>query len=136
MRAKLDEQVGHHRFSQQFNLTNTHVTGFLPLLAAVNLPSTRNNLDSRRLMLGFNDTATLGTQANPFLVSLYGQYRGEPSVTKAAHPEAGIASTLDNLFSSLDTGELFGDLGQVQFGPGVCSLAPRPEIRVFGSECR
>src|SRR5947208_718964 len=122
VRAKLDEQVGHHRFSQQLNLTNTHVTGFLPLLAAVNLPSTRNNLDFRRLMLGFNDTATLGDQANPFLVSLYGQYRGEPSVTKAAHPEAGIASTLDNLFSSLDTGELFGDLGQVQFGPAYAAL--------------
>ena len=122
VRAKLDEQVGHHRFSQQFNLTNTHVTGFLPLLAAVNLPSTRNNLDSRRLMLGFNDTATLGDQANPFLVSLYGQYRGEPSVTKAAHPEAGIASTVANLFSSLDTGELFGDLGQVQFGPAYAAL--------------
>jgi TonB-dependent Receptor Plug Domain len=44
-RAKLDEQLGHHRLSQQFNLTNTHVTNFLPLLQAINLPSTRNDLD-------------------------------------------------------------------------------------------
>ena len=64
-RAKLDEQLGHHRLSQQFNLTNTHVTDFLPLLAAINLPSTRNDFDTRRLMLGFNDTTTLGDQARP-----------------------------------------------------------------------
>jgi hypothetical protein len=38
-RAKLDEQLGHHRLSQQFNLTNTHLTDYLPLLAALSLPS-------------------------------------------------------------------------------------------------
>jgi hypothetical protein len=70
-RAKLDEQLGHHRLSQQFNLTNTHVTDFLPLLAAINLPSTRNNFDTRRLMLGFNDTITLGDQARPYLLNVF-----------------------------------------------------------------
>src|SRR6266850_2427258 len=107
-RGKLDEQLGHHRLSQQFNLTNAHVTDFLPLLAAINLPSTRNDLDTRRLMLGFNDTSTLGDQARPYLLSVFVQYRAEPAVTRPAHPEAGTASTLDNLFSGLSTGQLFG----------------------------
>src|SRR5437016_1168706 len=121
-RGKLDEQLGRHRLSQQFNLTNTHVTDYLPLLAAINLPSTRNNFDTRRLMLGFNDTSTLGDQARPYLLNVFVQYRGEPAVTRPAHPEAGTASTLDNLFSGLSTGQLFGDQGQVQFGPGHTNL--------------
>lgn len=121
-RAKVDEQWGHHRLSQQFNLTNAHMTDFLPLLQAINLPSTRNNLDSRRLLLGFSDTATPGDQANPFLLNFYAQYRGEPSEVEPAHPEAGTASTLANLFSSLNTGGLFGDQPQVKFGAGHTAL--------------
>ena len=121
-RARLDEQLGHHRVSQQINLTNSHVTDFLPLLQAIDLPSTRNNLDSRRLMLGFSDLATLGDQTNPLLLNIYVQYRGEPSSVEPAHPEAGTATTLGNLFSSLNTGRLPGDLGQVRFGPGHTAL--------------
>jgi len=132
-RAKLDEQLGHHRLSQQVNLTNTHVTDFLPLLAAINLPSTRNNINARRLMLGFNDTATLGDQASPYLLSVYVQYRGEPSLTRAAHPDAGTASTLDNLFSGLSTGQLFGDQGQVQFGPGHNDLVIKQKYTSIGA---
>jgi outer membrane receptor protein involved in Fe transport len=132
-RAKLDEQLGRHRLSQQMNLTNAHVTDYLPLLAALNLPSTRNNLDSRRLMLGFNDTATFGEQANPYLVGLYVQYRGEPALTQPSHPDAGTASTLDNLFSGLSTGQLFGDQGQVQFGPGHNNLVLKQKYVSIGA---
>jgi len=132
-RAKLDEQLGHHRLSQQFNLTNTHVTDYLPLLQAIHLPSTRNNFDSRRLMLGASDLATLGDQANPFLLSIYVQYRGDPSEEKPAHPETGTASTLANLFSSLNTGRLSGDQGQVQFGPGHTALTLDEKYASFGS---
>ena len=133
VRGKLDEQFGHHRLSQQLNLTNTHVTDFLPLLKAVSLPSIRNNLDSRRLMLGFSDTATLGDQLNPFLITLYGQYRVEPSVTQPAHLQAGSASTLANLFSSVNTGRLFGDQGQVQFGPGHTPLILKQQYFSLGA---
>jgi hypothetical protein len=132
-RAKLDEQAGHHRLSQQFNLTNTHVTDFLPLLQATHLPSTRNNFDSRGLMLGASDLATLGDQANPFLLSIYSQYRGEPSDVIPAHPEAGAASTVDNLFSSLNTGRLSGDQGQVQFGPGHTELILKEKYVSLGA---
>jgi outer membrane receptor protein involved in Fe transport len=104
------------------NLTNSHITGFLPLSQATSLPSTRTNTDSRHLMLGFQDTATLGEQSNPFLLNFYVQYRGEPSVQRATHPEASPATTLFNLFSSLNTGRLTGDLGQVQFGAGFTPL--------------
>jgi outer membrane receptor protein involved in Fe transport len=121
-RARSDEQIGHHRVSQQINLTNTHVTDSLPLLQAIDLPSTRNNLDSRRLMFGSSDLTTLGDQTNPFLLNMYVQYRGEPSRVAPAHPEAGTATTLGNLFSSLDSGQLAGDLGQVRFGPGHTAL--------------
>ena len=132
VRGKLDEQLGRHRLSQQMNLTNTHVTDFLPLLKALSLPSTRNNLDTRSLMLGFSDSVTVGDASNPFLIALYGQYRGEPSVTRASHPQAGSASTLGNLFSSVDTGRLFGDQGQVQFGPGHTPLILKQGYASFG----
>jgi hypothetical protein len=132
-RAKLDEQWGHHRLSEQFNLTNTHVTDYLPLLQAIHLPSTRNNLDSRRFMLGASDLATLGDQANPFLLSIYVQYRGDTSEEKPAHPGTGTASTLANLFSSLNTGRLSGDQGQVQFGPGHTELTLNEKYASAGS---
>lgn len=122
VRGKLDEQWGRHRFTQQMNLTNTHVTDYLPLVEAINLPSTRNDIDSRHLMLGFSDVFTLGNRAKPLLVTAHAQFRGEPSLVRPAHPEAGPASTLDNLFSSLNTGKLFGDQGQVRFGPGHTNL--------------
>jgi hypothetical protein len=68
---KLDEQLGRHHLTEQANLVNGHVTNFLPLSEAVNLPSTRTDSDARHLMLGFHDTATLGTHDNPWLLSDY-----------------------------------------------------------------
>jgi len=121
-RGKIDEQFGRHRLSEQYNYTNTHVTDFLPLSAAQNLPSTRNDLDSRHSMIGLTDIVLLGDQANPFVLNAYYQYRREPAKTSPAHPQAGAALTLDNLFSALNTGALFGNLGQVEFGPGYTPI--------------
>jgi hypothetical protein len=120
---KLDGQAGRHRLTGQMNLTNGHVTDFLPLSQATSLPSTRTSADSRALMLGFHDTATLGDRGNPFLLSAYVQYRGEPLAKRAAHPEASPATTLFNIFSGLSTGRVTGDLGQVRFGAGFTPLA-------------
>lgn len=117
-RARLDENVGHHRVTEQMNYTNTHVTDFLPLLAAFNLPDTRQNLDSRTLMLGLNDLWTIGGSANSWIVNSYFQYRADPFRTSPAHPAAGIPNTLFNLFDTYTSGDLFGNLGQVSFGPG------------------
>jgi hypothetical protein len=112
LRAKLDEQLGHHRFSEQVNWTNTQITDYLPLSASISTPSQRYNVNSRHLILGFSDTATLGNQTNPFLFNVFFQYRGEPSLTQAAHPTAGIANTTFNMFlvpSPGTTDPLFGD---------------------------
>ncbi len=81
---KLDELLGRHHITQQMNLTNAHVTDFLPLAQATSLPSTRTNSGSRFLMLGFHDTATLGGLGNPWLLNAYFQYRGEPFSQRAA----------------------------------------------------
>ncbi|PYU86445.1 MAG: hypothetical protein DMG51_05675, partial [Acidobacteria bacterium] len=72
-RARLDENVGAHRVTEQVNYTNTHVTDFLPLLASINLPDTRQNFDSRTLMLGLNDLWTIGSSTNTWIVSSYFQ---------------------------------------------------------------
>jgi hypothetical protein len=117
--GKLDEQWGHHRISQQVNLTNTHVTNFLPLSqASTNLPSTRNNIDSRHLLLGLTDTFTLGNQSNPFLVNLYLQYRGEPTRIYATNTANGLAFTAATLFNDLVSGVSPLPNGFFTFGPG------------------
>ena len=130
---KLDEQLGRHHVTQQINLINAHATDFLPLSQATSLPSTRTNSDSRFLMSGFHDTATLGSLANPLLMNAYFQYRGEPFSQRATHPDASPATTLFNLFSSLTTGGLTGDLGQVRFGAGFTPLLLQPHYTSTGT---
>ncbi len=121
-RGKLDEIIGAHRLSEQVNYTNTHITDYLPLLASINLPDTRQNLDSRTLMLGFNDLWTIGSSGNSWIVNSYFQYRADPFRTSPSHPESGIPNNLFNRFDTYDSGDLFGNLGQVSFGPGYNSF--------------
>lgn len=115
---KLDEQVGRHHLIQQVNYTNGVVKEFLPLSAANSLPSRRNNTDARHLLLGFSDTVLLGDQANPWVLTLRGGYRGDPSSSGPSHPESGAGTTF-NIFSSYATGGLPGDIGSVAFGNPV-----------------
>ena len=112
---KFDEQLGRHRLSQSVNYTNGNVREFLPLSAATDLPSRRNDTGARHLLLGFSDTVLLGEQSNPWILTLRGGYRGDTSETRPAHPEAGVGTTLQ-MFSSHNTGGLFGDLGSFSFG--------------------
>lgn len=130
---KLDEPLGRHHFTEEMNLVNGHQTNFLPLSEAINLPSTRTDIDSRYLMLGFHDTAVLGHMANPWLLDAYFQYRGEPSTERPAHPDAAPATTLLNLFSSTNTGGLFGDEGQAEFGAGFTPLILQPQYTSTGA---
>ena len=113
--GKLDEQFGRHRLTEEINLTNSSVKDFLPLSQATNLPSTRTSSDGRHLLLGFSDTILLGKLENPFILSVRGQYRGEPTSLGPAHPDAGPYTYLV-MFSSYTTGLLIGDLGIVNFG--------------------
>ncbi len=132
-RVRLDQHFGSHQLSEQVNYTNNHIGDYLPLAATNNLPSTRGNIGQRYLMIGGTDTWLIGSGANPFLITSYAQYRNEPSQASAAHPEAGIANTLDNLFSGLDTGDLFGDQGQVSYGAGYSPLQLSQRYLSFGS---
>src|SRR5262249_20822279 len=91
-------------------------------LASINLPDTRQNFDSRTLMLGLSDLWTIGGATNPWIVNSYLQYRANPTRTSPSHPESGIPNNLFNRFDTYDSGDLFGNLGQVSFGPGYNSF--------------
>jgi outer membrane receptor protein involved in Fe transport len=112
---KLDEQYGRHHLTQEMNYTNRVIREFLPLSQSSSLPSARNDSGARHLLLGFSDTVLLGNQGNPWVVTLRGAYRGEPSAMRPSHPEAG-AATLFIPFSSFTTGGVIGDLPLVSFG--------------------
>ena len=113
--AKFDQVLGNHHLTEQANYTNVHIDSTNPLSLSTSLPSTRTNLGDRNLLLGFSDTVTFGNSGSPFILNLRGQYRREPSLTSAAHPEAG-PDTIFNIFSGFDTGGVFGDLGSPEFG--------------------
>jgi hypothetical protein len=86
---KLNEQFGRHSLSQEMNYTNFYIRNFGALFAGTSLPSTRTDRGARNLLLAFGDTMLLGNQADPWIVTLRGAYRGEPSDTRPAHPETG-----------------------------------------------
>jgi outer membrane receptor for ferrienterochelin and colicin len=113
--AKFDQVLGKHHFTEQMNYTNVHVNSTNPLSLSTSLPSTRTNLGDRNLLLGFTDTATFGNSTSPFILSLRGQYRREPTLTSAAHPQAG-PNTIFNIFSGFNTGGIFGDVGTPNYG--------------------
>jgi hypothetical protein len=112
--VKLNQNLGNHQLSQEFNYTNSRVKNFLPLSQSQSLPSARNNLGSRSLLLAFSDTILLGNKGNPFIVTLRAAYRREPSNSEPAHPEIK-GSTRFNSYSGPGS-FLFGDLPVVVFG--------------------
>lgn len=91
---KVNENFGRHQLVQEINYSNNYVRG-----SGQGLPSTRRNTSGRRLMLGFGDTMLLGDQGNPWIVTLRGAFRGEPSDNQPTVP--GIAGlTLLNSFNA------------------------------------
>ena len=119
---KFDEQLGRHSLSQSVSYTNGNVREFLPLSNATDLPSRRNDTGGRHLLLSFADTVLVGDQGNPWVLTLRGGYRGDTSETRPAHPEAGVGTTFQ-MFSSFNTGALFGDLGSFGFGNNTSRTA-------------
>jgi hypothetical protein len=119
---KFDEQLGRHNLSQAVSYTNGNVREFLPLSNATDLPSRRNDTGARHLLFAFSDTALLGDHANPWVLTLRGGYRGDTSETRPAHPEAGVGTSF-NMFSSFNTGGLFGDQGSFAFGNNTSKTA-------------
>jgi len=139
--AKFDQTLGHHHLTEQMNYTNVHVNSTNPLSASASLPSTRTNLGDRNLLLGFADVVTFGDSGNPFILNLRGQYRDEPTLTSAAHPQAG-PNTLFNLFSGFSsfsggvaTGPfaIFGDEGQFSYGATLTPSTLEQKYGTFGA---
>jgi hypothetical protein len=129
---KFDQALAKHHFTEQMNYTNVHVNSFNPLSLSNSLPSTRTNHGDRNLLLGFSDTATIGDSASPFILSLRGQYRREPSLDSAAHPDAG-PNTVFNIFSSFTTGGLFGDGPTPTFGSALTPSNLDQKYGTFGA---
>jgi len=87
---KLNEPFGRHQLTEELNYTNEYVRG-----SGTGLPSTRTSISGRHLLLGFGDTMLLGESGNPWIVTLRGSYRGEPSDSHPAHPEFTGTTTLN-----------------------------------------
>ena len=114
---KLNEPIGRHQLTQEMNYTNGVVTEFLPLSQSESLPSVRNDSGARRLLLAFGDTILLGQQSSPWIVTLRGAYRGEPSDTRPSHPDAGAGTRFSPFSGHCTTCVFFpGDLPTVLFG--------------------
>jgi len=111
---KLTEQFGRHQLSQELNYTNEYTRGM-----GSGLPSTRSSISGRNLLLGFGDTMLLGSQDDPWIVTLRGSYRGEPSDEQPAHALFTGQTTL-NAFPALQTCPptcgFFSTLPSVTFG--------------------
>ncbi len=111
---KLNESFGRHQLTQEMNYTNEYTRG-----TGQGLPSTRSSISARNLLLGFSDTMLLGDLGNPWIVTLRGSYRGEPSDIRPSNPDiVGVTSL--NSFTARQTCPptcgLFGDLPSVTFG--------------------
>lgn len=139
--VKFDQTLGRHHLTEQMNYTNEHVNSTNPLSASTSLPSTRTNSGDRTLLLGFSDTVTFGHSGSPFILSLRGQYRDEPTLTSAAHPQAG-PNTRFNLFSGFSsfsngtaTGpySIFGDQGQFNYGATLTPSTLEQKYGTFGA---
>jgi len=113
---KFNEQLGRHQLTQEMNYTNRVVRNFLPLASSQSLPSARNDSGARHLLLAFGDTVLLGEQSNPWVVTLRGAYRGEPSDSRPAHPEAGGGTLFVPYTSNTCCALVPGDLPTTSFG--------------------
>jgi hypothetical protein len=114
---KINEQFGRHQLSQEFNYTNEFVRG-----AGTGLPTSRTSISGRHLLFGVGDTVLLGNQGNPWIVTLRGAYRGEPSDSQPAHPQFTGSTTLSAFPAqnpcppTCSTSNLFTSLPLVGFG--------------------
>jgi hypothetical protein len=107
---KFNENLGRHQLVQEFNYTNgnVHASGF-------GLPSTRSRSGERHLILGFGDTMLLGDQANPWIVTLRGGYRGEPSDDGPEHPQFTGSTSLSS-FTAQGCCLISGNLPTATYG--------------------
>jgi len=111
---KLTESLGRHQLTQEVNYTNEYVRG-----SGTGLPSTRSSVSGRHLLLGFGDIMLIGDKSSPWIFTLRGSYRGEPSDSQPAHPEFTGSTALNAFPAPLvcpPSCGLFSTLPGVTFG--------------------
>ena len=122
---KLNEQFGErHQLVQEVNYTNEYVRG-----VGGGLPSTRTSRSGRKLLFGLGDTMLLGDLGDPWIVTVRGSFRGEPSDSQPTHPQFTGTTSLSGFTvvrpcpnttttpaSGCNAANLFGDLPTVTFG--------------------
>jgi hypothetical protein len=114
---KLNETFGRHQIVQEFNYTNGNIRG-----SGSGIPSSRRNTGERNLLFGAGDTMLLGEQGNPWIVTLRGAYRSEPSESRPAASDIAGLTTLNSFTTprlcppTCSAANLFGDLPSVGFG--------------------
>ena len=114
---KLNENFARHQLVQEMNYTNGNLRG-----AGIDIPSSRRNSGARHLLVAFGDTMLLGDQGNPWIVTLRGAFRREPSDNRPAAPEIAGTTLLNSFIAPQicpPTCDFFGtavDPPQVQFG--------------------
>ena len=122
---KLNESLGErHQLVQEVNYTNEFVRG-----VGGGLPSTRTSNSGRKLLFGLGDTMLLGDHGDPWIVTVRGSFRGEPSDSQPTHPDFTGTTSLSGFTvvrpcpnttttpaSGCNAANLFGDLPTVTFG--------------------
>jgi outer membrane receptor protein involved in Fe transport len=115
---KFDQRAGQHQLTQQINFTDSENNSFLQLSSASSLPSARNDITGRRLLVGLSDTALLGDAGNPYVLTLRGAFRSDDGHTEPSQT-ALTGATLFNPYDSrctVATCSIFGNLPTVSFG--------------------
>lgn len=111
---KLNQNFGRHSLVQEINYTNDYTRA-----SGSGLPSTRRSPSSRNLMLGFGDTMLLGDTGNPWIVTLRGSFRGDPSDSRPAYDIFTGTTTLNAFPEQLicpPACTFFSPLGGITFG--------------------
>ncbi|MEO5857384.1 MAG: TonB-dependent receptor, partial [Pyrinomonadaceae bacterium] len=79
---KFNQEFGRHQLVQELNYTNGYDRA-----SGTGLPSSRRSTSGRKMLLGFGDTMLLGSQADPWILTLRGSYRSEPSDDNPAYTQ-------------------------------------------------
>jgi Carboxypeptidase regulatory-like domain/TonB dependent receptor/TonB-dependent Receptor Plug Domain len=117
---KLNETFGRHQLVQELNYTNGNIRG-----SGTGIPSSRRNTGVRHLLFGVGDTMLLGEQGNPWILTLRGAYRSEPSDNQPAAADIAGATTLNSFTAprlcppTCSAANLFGNLPSVGFGSAM-----------------
>lgn len=129
MFLKVNESFGRHQLVQEVNYTNGFTRG-----SGNGIPSSRRTTSGRRLMLGFGDTMLLGDQADPWIVTLRGAFRGEPSDNQPVSPEIQGFTLLNSFTAQQACPPTCGFFGIRPFDPPAFSFGSATTLSFLDQE--